>query len=70
MENIKVHPLRAWRAGQGLSQTKLAEMIGYSTPGLIHSIETGKYIPKITEVLKFCELSEGTLKPEDFKAIQ
>ena len=66
MGKIKVHPLRAWRAGQGLTQTEVATILGYSSPGTIHAIETYKFDPKISEVKKFCVLSEGILKPWDF----
>ena len=66
MSKIKVHALRAWRTSQGLTQTEVATTLGYLTPGIIHSIETYKLDPKISEVKKLCDLSEDVLKPWDF----
>lgn len=66
MNKIKVHPLRAWRAGQGFTQTEVATILGHMSPGIIHAIETYKFDPKISEVKKLCDLSEGILKPWDF----
>lgn len=67
MNKIKVHPLRAWRAGQGLTQEELAKKIGYQSPTVIQGIETNRLEPKIGEVLLLCELSGGVLNPEDFE---
>ena len=66
MIKIKVHALRAWRTSQGLTQTEVATILGYLTPGIIHSIETYKLEPKIGEVKKLCDLSENVLQPWDF----
>lgn len=62
----RVHPLRKWRTDQGFTQTEVATILGYSTPNIIHAIETYKLEPKIGEVKKLCDLSEGILKPWDF----
>lgn len=66
MSKIKVHALRAWRTSQGFTQTEVATILGYSTPGIIHAIETYKLDPKISEVKKLCDLSDGVLTPWDF----
>ena len=67
-KNLKkiVHPLRAWRASQGLTQEELARIIGYTSPSIIQGIESWRLEPKIGEVKKLCDLSEGVLKPWDF----
>lgn len=62
----RVHPLRKWRTDMGFTQTEVASILGYHTPGIIHSIETYKLEPKIGEIEKLCKLSEGTLEPWDF----
>ena len=61
-----VHPLRAWRTSQGLTQTEVATVLGYLTPSVIHAIETYKLDPKISEIKKLCDLSKGILSPWDF----
>ena len=66
MDAKRVHPLRKWRTDQGFTQTEVASILGYQTPGIIHSIETYKLEPKIGEVKKLCDLSEDILKPWDF----
>ena len=66
MNKIKVHPLRAWRTDQGLTQTELARKIGYCSPGIIHGIEKYKLDLRISEVKKLCDLSEDVLNPWDF----
>ena len=62
---LPVHPLRIWRVSQGLIQADLANRIGYNL-GFIHNIEKYKAEPRISEVKKLCDLSEGVLKPWDF----
>ena len=64
--NLKVHPLKAWRVGQNLTQTEVATILGYLTPGIVHNIETYKIDPKISEIKKLCDLSENVLTPWDF----
>lgn len=61
----RVHPLRAWRTSQGLTQTELANKTGHNI-GFIHNIEKYKTEPRISEVAQFCNLSEDILKPWDF----
>ena len=65
-KKLRIHPVRVWRASQGLSQKKLARLIGYQSQSIIHAIETYKLDPKISEIKKLCDLSEGILTPWDF----
>lgn len=67
-KNVKkiVHALRGWRAGQGLTQKELAHKIGYASPSIIQGIESWRLEPKIGEVKKLCDLSDGVLTPWDF----
>lgn len=67
-KNLKkiVHSLRTWRVSQGLTQEELSRQIGYTSPSIIQGIEAWRFEPKIGEVKKLCDLSEGILKPWDF----
>ena len=70
MDKKNVHPLRVWRASQGLTQLQLAHKLGYESQSIVRGIETWATHPNIGEVLRLCRMSEGSshsLTPWDFE---
>lgn len=61
----QAHPLRNWRKLQNRTIAQVSEIICCSA-SRIGRIETWISSPRISEVLKLCDLSEGVLKPWDF----
>ena len=51
MTKINVHPLRVWRASQGLTQLELARKLGYASQSVVRGIETYALDPRATEIL-------------------
>lgn len=47
--------LKGARANANLTQKQVAEYIGVSIP-MVHKWESGETIPKVTTVLKMCDL--------------
>lgn len=66
---LPVHPMRVWRASQGWTIDRLAKTCCYS-PNKIQGIEKWRIIPRISVVLRLCDLSEDVLKPWDFLMVE
>ncbi len=62
---LPVHPMRVWRISQGWTIEQLAGICCYSQ-NKIQGIEKWRIPPRISAVLRLCDLSEGVLKPWDF----
>ena len=66
MTKINVHPLRVWRASQGLTQLELARLIGHASQSIVRGIETYALDPRATEIVQLLKLSNHELTFWDF----
>jgi DNA-binding XRE family transcriptional regulator len=60
----KRHPLKVWRAAQGVTQAEMAEKLGIGK-WMVNSIETGRRVPSFSLVEKIVAATGGAVQPND-----